>query len=99
MWICLNDAFLSIVRDRGVAGNLLVRARRPGDIQALFPEAVVRVGAGTDYRYRTSLPASEVAEAVARRLREIRYDNFKASVSDADLHDAYVAVWTAMRRM
>lgn len=99
MWICLNDAFVSVVRDRDVAGNLLVRARRAQDIPSLFPEAAVRVGAGSDYAYRASVPAALVAEVVARRLREIPYDNFKASVRDADLHDGYVHVGATLRRL
>lgn len=37
MWICLNDAFLSIVAHRDKPGVLLVRARRPGDIERTFP--------------------------------------------------------------
>ena len=99
MWICMNDAFISVVRDRNQQGNLLVRARRPQDIPSLFPGAEVLVGVGSDYRYRASIPATEVAETVARRVRDISYDNFKASVGDVHLHDAYVQVWATLRRL
>jgi hypothetical protein len=48
MWIFLNDSFLSIVANRELAGVLLVRARKEGDIEAVFPDATVREGEGTD---------------------------------------------------
>ena len=41
MWIMLSDCFLSIVsKDCGPA-ELLVRARRAGDIEKVFPNAKV----------------------------------------------------------
>ena len=39
MWIFQNDSFLSIVAHRDKPGMLLVRARKAGDIEAVFPEA------------------------------------------------------------
>jgi len=39
MWIYMNNAFLSIVQDDDVPGMLLVRARRSGDIESVFPDA------------------------------------------------------------
>ena len=41
MWLCLNDAFLSIVALPGHPDELLVRARIAGDIERLFPAAQV----------------------------------------------------------
>ena len=38
MWIFLSDSFLSIVAHRDKPGVLLVRARRAGDIEAVFPD-------------------------------------------------------------
>ena len=35
----------------------------------------------------------EVADAVSRRLLDIRYGNFKASVREPERHDAYFKVW------
>ena len=41
MWIMMNNSFLSIVsKDCGPA-ELLVRARRAGDIERVFPDAKV----------------------------------------------------------
>lgn len=52
MWIFLNDSFLSIVQKPGDRDHITVRARLRGDIEAVFPDAAVIEGAGTDYRFR-----------------------------------------------
>ena len=98
MWIFLNDAFLSIVAHREKPGILLVRARRGGDIEALFPDAKVWEDARADYRFRAELESEVVGAMVAHRIESIDYDNFKDSVTDSGRHDAYVEVWQAMRR-
>jgi hypothetical protein len=98
MWICLNDAFLSIVADRNDPERLLVRARRAGDIERVFPQAEVLVGVGTDYLYRALLPRSTVSEAITARIDSIDYPNFKNSVAERDRHDAYMQFWDVMYR-
>ncbi|MDC1198954.1 hypothetical protein N8071_01155, partial [bacterium] len=55
MWICTNNGFISVVAFRGRPDQLLVRGRLSGDIEAIFPEAKVVEGAGTDYRFRTTV--------------------------------------------
>src|SRR5258708_27290230 len=56
MWIMTNDSYLSIVsKDCGPA-ELLVRARRAGDIEKVFPESKVTRNTTTDYLYRAILP-------------------------------------------
>lgn len=98
MWLFLNDSFLSIVAHREEADALLVRARRAGDIEAVFRDVPVLEQGGTDYRFRATVPAAEVAQAVAGRVRAIDYGNFKDSVPDRARHDAYLRVWDVMRR-
>lgn len=56
MWICLNDAFLSIVRKDCGPNELLVRARREGDIERVFPRVKVEVTPLADYLYRAVPP-------------------------------------------
>jgi hypothetical protein len=58
MWIFLSDAFLSVVADKADPSGerLLVRARRSGDIERVFPEAAVFSVAGADYAFRAWLP-------------------------------------------
>lgn len=99
MWICLADAFLSIV-DKGdpTHATLLVRARRAGDIERVFPEAVVSTRGGSDYAYRARLPRERVAGRIAEALRGIDYGNFKATVTERRRHDVYMDIWSALAR-
>jgi hypothetical protein len=98
MWICLNDAFLSIVTDTNHPDQLLVSARRRGDIERLFGDTEVSRNTGTDYRYRARLPRVTVARAIAGRLETIDYGNFKDSVTDTERHAVYFHVWSVMYR-
>ena len=65
MWIYLNDAFLSVVAHRDDDAVLLVRGRRPGDIERVFPEAAVQETPAADYRFRAALPRRRVVEVLA----------------------------------
>ena len=99
MWICLNDSFLSIVDKGDPSGaTLLVRARRAGDIERVFPEAEVSTKGGSDYAYRARLPRERVASRIAEAVQGIRYPNFKATVREARRHDVYMDVWAALAR-
>jgi hypothetical protein len=99
MWIALNDSFLSIVANTNDTETLLVRARRKGDIEAVFPKADVIVGGGTDYGFRAFIPRLAVANAIADRVERINYGNFKASVKNRTLHDVYLGMWVLLRKM
>lgn len=98
MWIMLNKAFLSIVDKAPDDRDLLVRARRKGEIEAVFPNAKVIAGGGTDYDYRAQIDRGLVAEAIAREIVSIGYPNFKDSVKDPERKGAYMDVWSAMMR-
>src|SRR5574340_316349 len=97
MWIFLSDSFLSIV-DKGddTGKTLLVRARKRGDIERVFPAAVVTEGGVTDYQFRARIDREEVAQRVAETVRATTYANFKATVVEDDRHQAYMRVWEAM---
>jgi hypothetical protein len=100
MWIMLSDAFFSIVRKDVSPGQLLVRARRPGDIEKVFGRHVrVDCDDRGDYLYRARIARSDVAEVLERELSRIDYGNFKDSVQDDALHHAYMDTWTAMARV
>ena len=97
MWLSFNDAFLSIVADRRDPNILTVRARRKGDIEAVFGEKVdVVTLERRDYQFRAHLPRGVVSDVIATRLFAIDYPNFKDAVADANLHDAYLKVWNIM---
>lgn len=101
MWIMLNDAMFSIVEDKDDKTQLVVRARRKGDIEHVFlvDEREVNESDLSDYRYRIFVDRDRVEEVIAGEIRRIDYGNFKDSVKDKQLHDAYLQVWTAMWRL
>jgi hypothetical protein len=98
MWMFLSDAFLSIVADKAdpVGGRLLVRSRRAGDIERVFPEAEVFSIVGADYAFRAWLPRERVATAMEDQVQSIDYVNFKDSIEDTAYHDAALAAWSTM---
>lgn len=96
MWLFLNDCFLSIVHKDCARDELLVRARREGDIEKLFPKAKVDRVTHADYLFRSVLKREEVERAMVEETRRITYGNFKDSVAERPLHDAYLRVWTTM---
>ena len=102
MWICLNNAFLSIIQPSAAdplakGDKLLVRARRRGDIERAFsdPVTVLEVP-GRDYQFRAYVSRQVVADHLAAHVMSIDYGNFKSSVTDRGLHDAYACVWGVM---
>jgi hypothetical protein len=99
MWICLNDAFLSIVAKDCDRDHLLVRARRKGDIERVFPNAKVDRSPRGDYLYRSVILRADIAVALAEQVKNVDYNNFKDSVADDALHDAYLNTWVAMARL
>lgn len=99
MWVCLNNSFLSIVANRHDPDLLLVRARIAGHIEAVFPGAKPYRKEGSDYEFRADILRTEVKAALARRVEDIDYDNFKGSVKDDELHDAYMGFWSIMFKL
>jgi hypothetical protein len=96
MWLMLSDCFYSIVAKDCAPNELLVRARRVGDIEKVFPDAKVTRTTNRDYLYRAVVPRDVVKQALAAMIDKIDYPNFKDSVEDGSLHAAYVGVWCAM---
>ena len=96
MWLMTNKAFLSVVKDRGNNERVLVRARVAGHIESVFPDADVFTDGNADYMFRAFLPRAQVMAALGNLVFDIDYDNFKNSVKNKRLHDAYLQVWYAM---
>jgi len=99
MWICLNRAFLSIVTpaaNQPDSKMLLVRARRKGDIESVFPGAKVERTPSRDYLFRALIAREEVARALSDEVFNIDYNNFKNSVRSRPLHDAFSRIWSIM---
>lgn len=98
MWIFLSDAFLSVVADKDDPSGprLLVRARREGDIERVFPEADVATTIAADYRFRAWLPRERVAAVLRQQVENLAYANFKSSIDDHAYHNAAMDVWHVM---
>jgi len=96
MWICLNDAFLSIVEFPPNKRLLIVRARKREDILAAFPDVRVLHTPDRDYQFRAVMSRKTVAHMLANKVEQIDYDNLKDSVADDERHDAYLEIWTTM---
>ena len=99
MWICLSNAFFSIVSKGCGPDELLVRARRKGDIESVFPDYEVTESHGTDYQFRAVVPRFVVSDRIAAQVEDIQYDNFKNSVRNNKLRDAYSAFWGIHARL
>jgi hypothetical protein len=99
MWLMLNDAFLSIVSKDCARDELLVRARRQGDIEKIFPKAKVTRNTRSDYLFRAVIKRSVVEAAMVGELRRVTYSNFKDSVTEDLLHNAYLRVWVEMSKL
>lgn|GEM_PF-671948 len=96
MWIFLNNAFLSIVKNQNDASKLLVRARIAGDIERVFPGVRVEHTSRADYAWRAAIDRSQVSAKLAQLADGIDYPNFKNSVREDRRHDAYMSVWQDM---
>ena len=96
MWLMLNDCFLSFVSKDCADDELMVRARRPGDIEKLFPDAKVTKYTKSDYLFGAPVKKDAVRAALVAEVDRIVYNNFKNSVRDHALHDAYSSVWSTM---
>lgn len=99
MWLCLSDAFLSIVAVPDRPDVLKVRSRCPGHIEGLFPGCEVSCTPGRDYLYRSVVTRERVGKVLADHVCEIDYPNFKDSVMDSKLHTAYGDVWHRMAKL
>ena len=98
MWISLNDGFVSAVEDWSDENMLVVRARRYEHLENLGTgyEIEEDLTGKKDYKYRMRIPKQEFSELIADRIKKIDYFNFKNSVKDKELHDAYLKVWSIM---
>ncbi len=101
MWIIMNNSYFSIVENIDNKNELLVKARVKGDIERIFPQANVLIGAGTDYLYRAAVSRNIVSDAIKDQIENINYGNFKNSVpwEDESRHKAYLNVWIELSKL
>lgn len=99
MWFFGSESFLSVVQHKQNPAILVVRSRRPGHIQKMFPTANVETLDGRDYQFRAELPREVVAQRMQQYVMEMTATNFKDSVKDKIYHDACYGVWHCMERI
>ena len=95
----MNDAFFSVVKDRNIEEDVVVRARVKGDLEKVFGEQhKVIESSDSDYRFRMFLNQEYVSKVVAERLSNIDYPNFKNSINKKDTarKSHYTRVWGVM---
>ena len=95
MWLCMNDAFFSVVSSDD-PNKLQVRARNKSHLETVFPTHEITEWPHRDYRFRIFVDRAEVAQLIAQRLMSINYTNFKNSVADKNLAHSYSEVWGTM---
>ena len=83
-------------QDESVYSHLVVRARVRAHLTTYFPRAQVWAWPGRDYPFRVFVTRQEVLDLMRRQVVELTATNFKDSVKDKPLHDAYLRVWGAM---
>jgi len=76
MLIFSKNGFVSIVQHNRLVDSLLVRARFEGDIEALIPNAEVRMTEYADYLYRTTILKERFSDIMRERVMGIDYDDF-----------------------
>lgn len=93
MWICFNDAFVSVVASDKDPKVLMVRARAHDHLTNLFGTHKIHVTPDNDYRYRVYCDKGTWQNIVDARIQNIDYTNFKNSVKNKKLHDLYLEFW------
>lgn len=94
MWLCFNDAFLSVVQSIRDPDVLMVRARVAEHLVAVFGDnKEIHKDSLLDYRYRVFCSRAELMGILADRIANISYSNFKDSVKDERLHEMYEDMW------
>jgi hypothetical protein len=108
MWILTSFGFFSVVQKQG-SDVLTVRARVREDLERLREQYLpslspTTAGAGSDYRYRATVPHEHLALAMASIVRHIDYSNFKSEVVRVEgrsraaiYHDVWDALWQLER--
>ena len=97
MWLCLNNAFLSIVQVPGDPNTIRVRARKRQHLKAFLGptwSGAIKHTPHRDYHWRALLPRDTVAHLMEQFVRHsMTYNSFKGSVTDLALSKMYNRWW------
>lgn len=96
MWICLNNAFVSIIEDYLDSRYVVVRGRRIDDVENFVGSGYeITQTDNRDYRFRAIVSKTNLQKMLADCANKITYRNFKDSVEDFDLKYFYCEVWSS----
>ena len=96
MWLFLSGGFVSIVAHRNKPDHLLVRARNMTHLKSLFPNAKHFSLKQSDYPHRAVVERSAVAKMFGDYVLNMKYDNFKNSISESSYFHVCHGVWSLM---
>lgn len=105
MWICLKDAFFSVVSNTNKPeSEVLVRARFRGDIEKVFgADCPAMHTPANDYPYRFFMARKHFERVMLNETQGIDYSNFKNEADrfakaegDKRRAQAYHQMWTVM---
>ena len=105
MWICLKDAFFSVVQNTNKPDSeVLVRARFRGDIEKVFGADCPAMHTPThDYPFRFFMDRKHFERIMLNETQNIDYSNFKNEADkfakaggDKRRAQAYHQMWTVM---
>ena len=104
MWLMTSadgaGAFLSIVKKDCRENELLVRARRSGDIARFLGQRRLECIVTTaDYLVRAPIPVEALVDGFRTSLAAIQYRSYKDSVKDREVHNALIEVWHSMAKI
>ena len=96
VWLFLSGGFLSIVSHRHLPDSVLVRSRNMAHLKSLFPNAKHFSLKQSDYPHRAIIERTVVAKMVGDHVLNMKYDNFKNSISEASYFHVCHDVWSMM---
>jgi hypothetical protein len=103
LWIFSEVGFFSVVKD-AASGDLVVRSRIGGDLEALRSKFMPKLGPtlqlpGRDYPYRAFVDKDSFAEGMVRLVLALDYVNFKShilKIAGLARELLYAQVWSVM---
>lgn len=92
MFIFTSKGFISVVQSSKDSNELMVRARREGDLKSLFPNHEPIHTPNADYPWRIFIKRVQFIAVMIDQIGKISYFKFKPTTS-GDYHDLLVQVW------
>ena len=98
MWVFTKYGFISVVQHNSLPDCFQVKSRVIDPLEVLWPDYDIQVIDWADYRFRITIPKTEVALALIEKvIGDVGYTSFKNECeTDEDYHYALTRVWSIM---